>query len=419
MLRGETFRYGLLGLPLAFGALPIYLFVPDLYARSGLLSLSAIGLILLLTRMLDAVADPVFGWLVDRQTRRVFLFRALIPFGLGFYGLFSLTPLAIAIPAIWLFVTLACCTLGFSAAMIAYQAWGGDLGRDSVERLQLTGAREAFILAGVVIAAMIPTAVADDVLSGMQQLPVFLLLFLLVAAVALRGLPVGQPQATEQSLWQRLQVAWGDPVFRRLIAVFFANGVASAFPATLFVFYVTDVLGVPDKTGLLLGSYFLAAALAVPLWVRFARRWGRPWTWMLAMILAMLSFLGAAFLGWDDWGLFLLICIGSGIAVGTDLTIPASMVADLGEARGGTGTYFGVWNLVAKINLALAAGIALPLLGLFGYTPGSTEHRDVLVAAYVLLPLGLKAVAVGLLYVWRKELALTTLRGRSGPDHAL
>lgn len=406
MLRTDIVRYGLLGLPLAFGALPIYIFVPDLYARSGLLSLSAIGLILLLTRLLDAVADPVFGWLADRQSRRVFLFRALIPFALGFYGLFSLTPLAMAMPALWLFATLACCTLGFSAAMIAYQAWGGDLGRDSAERLQLTGAREAFILAGVVIAAMIPSIVAADVLSGMQQLPIFLLLFLLVAVVALWGLPAGCPQGSEQSLRGRLRVAWADPVFRRLLAVFFANGVASAFPATLFVFYVTDVLGVPEKTGLLLGSYFLAAAFAVPLWVRCARRWGRPLTWMLAMGLAMLSFLGAAFLGWGDWGLFLLVCIGSGIAVGTDLTIPASIVADLGETRGGTGTYFGVWNLVAKVNLALAAGVAMPLLEIFGYTPGSTAHRDVLVAAYVLLPLGLKAVALGLLYRWRKALAL-------------
>lgn len=35
MHRGQVIRYGVLGLPLAFGALPIYIFVPDLYARSG------------------------------------------------------------------------------------------------------------------------------------------------------------------------------------------------------------------------------------------------------------------------------------------------------------------------------------------------------------------------------------------------
>ena len=41
--------YGLLGMPLAFVALPIYVHVPKLYADFGL-SLSAIGAVLLLAR---------------------------------------------------------------------------------------------------------------------------------------------------------------------------------------------------------------------------------------------------------------------------------------------------------------------------------------------------------------------------------
>ncbi len=407
MHQGQILRYGVLGLPLAFGALPIYLFVPDLYARSGLLGLTTIGAILLLTRLLDAVADPCFGWLIDRYPRKPALYLALIPFGLGFYALFTPALTTWLDPALWLFAALILCTLGFSAAMIAYQAWGGDLGANSTERLRLTGAREAFILAGVVIAAVIPTAVSDEPLTGMQTLPWFLMGFLVVTFVLMRGLPAGRGQCADQSLTARLKTAWGDSVYRRLLLVFFANGVASAFPATLFVFYVTDVLQAPDKTGLLLGAYFLSAALAVPCWVRIAQFLGRPWAWMLAMLLAMASFSGAAFLGAGDWLWFLAICLVSGIAVGTDLTIPASIVADLGEKHGATGTYFGVWNLVAKINLALAAGIALPLLALFGYAPGSTAHTEVLVASYVLLPLGLKFLAAVLLYRWRQSLTIS------------
>lgn len=407
MQRGQVFRYGFLGLPLAFGALPIYLFVPDLYARSGLLSLTAIGLILLLTRLLDAIADPFFGWLIDRYPRRPALYLALIPFGFGFYALFTPSLIAGIDSALWLFATLVCCTLGFSAAMIAYQAWGGDLGGDSVGRLRLTGAREAFILVGVVIAAVIPSAISDQSQIGVESLPWFLIVFLLMAVVALQGLPSGYQLTGSQAFIARLRNVWADTVFRRLLLVFFANGIASAFPATLFVFYVTDVLGEPGKTGLLLGAYFLAAALAVPGWVRIAQWCGRPWAWIMAMLLAMAAFSGAAFLGDGDWRWFLVVCLMSGVAVGTDLTIPASMVADLGEEQGNTGTYFGVWNLVAKINLALAAGIALPLLAVFGYTPGSPGHGDVLVASYVLLPLLLKSVALLLLYRWRHSLTIT------------
>jgi Na+/melibiose symporter-like transporter len=310
-------------------------------------------------------------------------------------------------PALWLFITLALGTLGFSAAMIAYQAWGGDLGVNTQERLQLTGSREAFILAGVVIAAVIPTAVDPDPLAGMTALPAWLFVFMVIAVVLCWKLPAGLQAVTHESLLSRLRLAWADITFRRLLFVFFANGIASSFPATLFIFYVADVLAAPEKTGLLLGSYFLAAALAVPFWVRCAQRWGRPAMWMVAMLLAMGSFMGAAFLGAGDWTWFLLICLVSGIAVGTDLTLPASMVADLGERHQSTGTYFGIWNLVAKMNLALAAGIALPLLGLFGYSPGAGDQHHVLVAAYVLLPIGLKTLALYLLYRWRHALMIS------------
>lgn len=408
MQRRQVFGYGVLGLPLAFGALPIYLFVPDLYARSGLLGLSVIGIVLLLTRLLDAVADPCFGWLIDRYPRKPMLYATLIPFGLGFIALFSPTLIASTNPAVWLFATLAFCTLGFSGAMIAYQAWGSDLGADSVERLRLTGSREAFILAGVVIAAVIPTLVSGDPIAGMQILPWFLGTFLIIAAVIVQQLPAGQQIMGQESLVSRLKMTWSDTVYRKLLAVFFANGIASAFPATLFVFFVTDVLQTPDKVGMLLGSYFLAAALAVPFWVRLAERIGRPWTWILAMLLAIAAFLGTALLGAGDWSLFLIICLISGVAVGTDLTIPASMVADLGERRDATGTYFGVWNLVAKLNLALAAGISLPTLAMLGYAPGSIDHTNVLIAAYVLLPIGLKGVALALLYRWRNQLTIST-----------
>lgn len=402
----QILAYGVLGLPLAFGALPIYLFVPDLYARSGLLGLSAIGMVLLLTRLLDAVADPCFGCLIDRYPRKPLLYAAIVPFGIGFVALFSPPFSSVVHPAIWLFVTLIICTLGFSAAMIAYQAWGGDLGSDSIERLRLTGAREGFILAGVVVAAVIPTLISNNPVIGMQALPWFLGGLLLIAIGIVWRMPAGQQQIAQESLMSRLKVTWSDSVYRKLLLVFFANGIASAFPATLFVFYVTDVLAAPAQTGLLLGTYFLAAALSVPVWVRVAQWVGRPWTWIMAMLLAIAGFSGAALLGAGDWLWFLGVCVVSGLAVGTDLTIPASMVADLGEKHGATGTYFGIWNLVAKINLALAAGIALPLLALLGYAPGNTNHTGVLIAVYVLLPLTLKAVAIGLLFRWRQTLTI-------------
>mgnify|MGYP004708967785 CR=1 FL=1 len=90
----------------------------------------------------------------------------------------------------------------------------------------------------------------------------------------------------------------------------------------------------------------------------------------------------------------------------SDLALPAAIAADLGERQGQAGACFGVWNLVAKLNLALAAGLSLPLIDALGYVPGSGVGLPALVFAYALLPLAFKALAGGLLWRWRSSLEL-------------
>ena len=50
------------------------------------------------------------------------------------------------------------------------------------------------------------------------------------------------------------------------------------------------------------------------------------------------------------------------------------MIAYEGDSGQHEGAYFGWWNFATKLNLALAAGLALPLLALLGYTPGTRSE---------------------------------------------
>ena len=63
------------------------------------------------------------------------------------------------------------------------------------------------------------------------------------------------------------------------------------------------------------------------------------------------------------------------------------------------GAYFGWWNFATKLNLALAAGVALPLLGALGYSPGTRDPEALrtLALAYAVLPCALKLLAASTL----------------------
>jgi Na+/melibiose symporter-like transporter len=158
----------------------------------------------------------------------------------------------------------------------------------------------------------------------------------------------------------------------------------------------------------LLALYFIAGAASLPVWVRLSAAYGRTSAWLAAMLLAILAFAGASLLGSGDLYPFALICVASGLALGADLALPAAIAADLGERQGQAGACFGVWNFVAKLNLALAAGLALPLLGLLDYVPGGATGLSALTFTYALLPLLFKALAAVLLWHWRHSLELSS-----------
>lgn len=403
MTAGHVLAYGLLGLPLAFAALPVYVHVPHLYAEVAGLPLAMLGAILLATRLLDAGIDPLLGWLADRVPRPRMVAVALLPFVVGFVALLNPPQERVAV---WLIGALTLTYLGFSGATIAYQAWGADVGTDSGLRTRLTAAREGFGLVGILLAAALPALLAPVLSDGIARLDwVLPVLLLLAAAITFSRVGPGLPQrAPGRPLLVSLRGVLADPAFRRLLGVFVANGIAAALPATLFLFFVSDVLEIQAASGALLALYFLAGAVSLPFWVNLASRRGRVLAWRGAMMLSMGAFAGASQLGSGDLWAFAVVCLASGLGLGADLALPAAIAADLGERRGQAGACFGVWNFVAKLNLALAAGLALPMLALLGYIPGSAAGLPALSFAYALLPLLFKALAAALLWRWRNYL---------------
>jgi Na+/melibiose symporter-like transporter len=408
-------RYGALGMPLAFAALPLYVLLPNHYAAQLGVPLAGLGVVLLGTRALDAVVDPWLGRVVDAGLARprsqvmAAAAGAALLMALGFAALFFPpvhTPDALLA---WCAAALVLTCLGYSALGVLHQAWGARLGGGAVAQARITGWREGLSLAGVLAASVLPA------LAGIPVMVATAIGLLALALWALSGAPFRPAglrllQAAAPADGRPWLLPWRSPAFRRLMAVFMLNGVASAIPATLVIFFIRDRLQAPAWEPVFLGSYFAAAALSMPLWVRAVARFGLLRCWLAGMALAIAAFVWAARLGAGDTGAFLAICLASGVALGADLAVPGALLTGVvqraGHALQHEGNYFGWWTCANKLNLALAAGLALPALQGLGYAPGATGDAalQALAVVYAAVPCLLKAGAAGLLWTFRPHL---------------
>nr|WP_315468300.1 MFS transporter [uncultured Undibacterium sp.] len=417
--------YGLLGLPLAMAALPVYVQIPNHYTAQLGLPLASTGLVLFFARMFDTVQDPFIGQLIDKFgcSNRIWIIISAALLCLTFAGLWL--PPAFARDSntmllIWLGVMLSLAYTAHSMLNIAYLAWGSSLeSKDTTEDRddkasyhQLLGAsawREAFGMIGVILASVIPSwIILQDKNTAATQLSQYAIGFAVLVGIAVCALLIGaiKPLQRSKHALIALRTLLKNPQFVALLRIYFFNSLSVAIPASLILFFINDRIQAPEKTGLFLSSYFIAGACGLPLWIRLAKRIGAQRSWQLGMLIAVLSFIGASLLGSGDDYAFLLVCIASGFALGADLALPPVLLTLVVNDKDNMGAYFGLWSLIGKFTLALA-GLSLSLLAILSYQPSQVNQASGLMAltfTYAVLPCAFKLIALFLLRHFSKSI---------------
>ncbi len=403
--------YSIFAATLAAAGLPIYIHAPKFYVDEFGVGLAALGGVLFGLRLLDVVQDPLFGWLSRRaahiRAMTVAIAGALM--ALAMVGLFAVTP-PIA-PLAWFAVTLGVLFSAFSFLTITFYAQGvrkaAQLGDEG--HVVLATWRETGGLLGISLASVIPVA-----LISVTDAPfaLFAFAFAVITALAVWSMR-NEWSVDERVTTVAFRPILADPVSRRLLLIALLNATPVAVSSTLFLFFVESRLGAPGWEGPLLLLFFLAAAAAAPLWGRYAQNVGAKRALLTGMVLSIVAFGGAAFLGTGDTWAFALICLASGAALGADMTLlPAIFARRLEAIVPEAAEGFGLWSFVSKFTLAFAAVTLLPLLEASGFNPGSDtpvpeQALSTLTLMYAVLPCALKLLALILL-------ALTDVRETVG-----
>jgi len=466
--------YATLQLPLNMAALPVVLNVPKFYGDALGLSFAALGTYLLITRVIDALQDPLIGYVSDRMTKRPrgrLLFVAMcMPLLIGgFVMLFdppSKASLGTAGLTAWLLAALIIVHLGYAGVSISYHAHGADLTDDYNERTRVTVAREVFGLTGMTLAVVLPAllinpnihsevadawkaataalaaakasgdsaavAAAQSVVNGLKQTAeiegygIFGLLFIPIALICFLPSYLWSTNSVHPpvdrkgraSVFHDFLAPLKNPRFRRLLLVFVVNGSALGIAVSVMLFYVEYVLkGTTVQAGMVLLTYFVSAAASVPLWMWLSKRTSKAAAWFAAMVLTVVSFGGAGLIGEGQIWLFIAVAVLTGLALGADYGLPPSILADIihaeegADSKGETGAYFGLWALSTKLATAVGAAFSLPVAAMLGFDPGNAKFDTTgLVVTYIMLPIGVKILAGVLIWYIRIEALRPSVR---------
>lgn len=389
--------YGAPGLVLAALALTFYVFLPKYYADIIGIDLTVLGLVVLLSRVWDAVIDPAIGAWSDRTVsrlgrRRTWMALGAIPLALSFLALVRLPtlegPLA---QALYIGALTFLFFFFWTMVTVPYEAMGAELSFNYDERTRLLGVREGGILLGTLLAALIPILIGFDLaptggaaaererfwrVGLLYALLVVGLTGICVVLVRERRVTAGQ---RPEAFFKGLSTLWGNRPFRILLSAYAVSSLGFAAAATLVLFYVDHVLD-SDRGPLILALYLGVGTALVPVWIRVATVWEKRRAWLLSLALNTGAFVWAVFLGPGDGTLFGIIVVFSALGVGGVMALPPSMQADaidFDEWRTGLrreGEYIGFWSIVKKLAAALSAGLAFPILDLSGYLPGADQQ---------------------------------------------
>jgi len=390
---------------LSGAGLPIYIYAPKYYADTYGVSLTSLGVVLFGLRLFDVVQDPILGWIAERlnNARTWFVAAGACLLGVSMVGLFA--AVAPIDPLIWFGITISGLFTAFSFLTINFYALGVSKVADLTDgHMTLAAWRETGALLGVCLAAVIPT-----LLMGMVEAPfaAFAWGFAFAVAVATIFMWREWTYAARQRCATSISAILSDPLARRLLVLAFVNAAPLAVSSTLFLFFVESRIAAPSWEGPLLVLFFMSAAISAPFWSMIAKRLGTKRVLLSAMVLAVLAFGWAFTLTTGDIFAFAIVCVFSGATIGADLTlIPALFAKRMSVIAPNGGLGFGLWSLVSKFTLAIAAVLLLPVLEGAGFKTGpdnSEQALFLLTLLYALVPILLKFVAIAVLAATQLE----------------
>ena len=364
------------------------------------------AVIFLISKIWDAVTDPLMGYISDRTNSRWGRRRP--------YFLLGIPLIFISFIMLWFpvdydsqvsrFVYVLLAYMFFNTVvtlvMVPYQAMSAELTGDYEERTSLNSIRLVFSLVASLFCALIPLFIingfgmnVEGIRKGYITMSVVFGLFFALPWVGTflftYETPVKTASLSHEKLWFKSMFApLKIKTFRKFLALQLFTFIAFDIIVLIIGHYMKYWMQNYEAMNILLGLLIICEVAAVPVYSKISHKKGKTTAFVTGAIIWAIACLGMFFIQ-RDTPLIALYVVGIFVGIGLSgaIVTPYTMfgdVVDVGELAFGenrSGSFSGMLTFLRKSATALAQSLVLASLGWFGYQePLEMMQKGVLVS---------------------------------------
>ncbi|MDJ0657721.1 MAG: MFS transporter [Xanthomonadales bacterium] len=391
---------------------PALSILPGLYATVSGIDLAVIGAILVTSRILDGVTDPLIGLLSDATRTALGRRKPWIIAGglLCMVGVWFWFRPSADTGALYFFLASIAVYIGWTMVEIPHGAWLSELSGDYEERSHIAGIRTTAIYLGYVVFWLGPflplfetTEITPEVTTFLSWVVIVLMLATMTWAVI--KVPEGNPRNSETpNLTAAISGLVSNKPLRLFLVIIGASWLASGMVAGLYFFFISSYLEIPDKFGHIGLAVAAIGFVSASIWGWAGARLGKHRVLVICNLSTVITLVAMSLIrpGPHAFSAMLVIFSLSALFSAGSTVAYYALMADVVDydtlmtRKNNAGNYYALITLFQKVGLGAGAGLALTVSALFGFDAVGENEGWALAGffvAFIVIPIALNLLA--------------------------
>jgi GPH family glycoside/pentoside/hexuronide:cation symporter len=376
---------------------PALAIVQGIYAKYTGISLITLGTAVMVTRIFDAVTDPIIGWVSDTIHRKTGSRKPTILIGtfVTAIGLWFLYRPPEDVTIVYFTSWFLIAYLGWTMTEIPYRAWSFELSSEHATRSKIQGWLGMALILGSLGFYMTPyitqslglTETTDTNLETLAYGAVVIVILMpLLNLITLRQVPNGEvpPEAGRPSARELANALFRNRPLMYFIAMFLTINIAMGVGQGVGFLFVDGYLGLGPQLAALYMLMLPATIISIPFWTVMCQRYERQKVWAISMSLTGCTFLAYVLIPTGGTGFIpaAILLVVQGLLMGC---VPIASFGIMGDiidyGRWKFGHDHGAWymsfySIVQKALMGVGVAVGFVILGLFAFDATTTQQSE-------------------------------------------